>query len=321
MGDNDRATALLSRVDASATQWELAAASLQRGDVARAESLFALRADRGDFREEVIPSLTSLWADGRREQVLDIVKRYQRSRLRSSTKARMYLAMADLLTASEADSAAREFLLSTKRLSTDTLLDREASARLTLLSLRDRGDLIAVAHAINASATSARRTTLQRRLQDNLELIAMLHRRGEPSGAALFLAAEVARDSLRARKLAASLFLRAASPQLGGIVAPKALLAAASLMPDSAEAFHEQLRKRFPDSPYVVMLEGGDPGSLPVLIETDRLLRAWWDSASRFMADTTRERLNPAELGIPSLPPSAATSTRPQWLVQLTSLR
>ena len=288
MGDNARANALLATVDIGATQWELAASSLQSGDAARAESLYALRAERGDFREEILPALRQLWDAGRRDKVLRIANNYESSRLRSASKARVYLTVAELLTDAGDDSVAVAFLLRTKRLATDTVLDREASARLTLLSLKRASTLLDARNAINASTTTARGTQLQRRMEENLLLLSLLEKKNEPSGSTLFLAGEIARDSLRAPLLATTYFLRAASPQMNALVAPKALLAAAALMPDSAESFHRQLRDRFPRSPYLVMLEGGDPGDAPQLVETDRMLRQWWDSAARYLSDTLR---------------------------------
>lgn len=288
MGDNARASALLSSVDVGASQWELAAASMQRGDYARAESLYILRASRADFREELLTALRELWAEGHRDQVLAIVRRYEPVRVRSQQKAKLYLTVAELLTDASSDSAARDLLLKVRRLSADSLLDREASARLTQLSLAPLRSMVDVKNAVASSHESARGTKLQRQLEDNVLLISLLDRGQDPTGAALFLAGEVARDSLRARALAGTLFLRAASPSFGSIVPPKALLAAAALDPDSADVYHQRLRERFPRSPFLQMIESGDPPDAAALAETDRLLRQWWDSAARYLADTLR---------------------------------
>jgi hypothetical protein len=322
MGDNARANALLSTVDVGATQWELAAASMQLGDFARAESLYALRAARADFREELLTSMRELWAQGRRDQVLGIVARYEPVRLRSANKAKIYLTAAELLTNANEDSAARTLLLKARRLSTDSLLDREASARLTQLSLASMRSMLDVTNAIASSRESARRNPLQRRLEDNLLLVALLERGQDPSGAALFLAGEVARDSLRALALASSLFLRAADPSHGAVIAPKALLAAAALEPDSAESYHRQLRARFPASPYVAMLDGNGPTESPVLTEGDRLLRQWWDSAAKYLADTLRT-LRPDSTRPPPGTSSSAASAPDgsEWLARLMAKR
>jgi len=322
MGDNARATSLLSTVDVGATQWELAAASMQRGDFALAESLYVLRAARADFREELLTAMRELWAEGRRDRVLTIVARYEPTRLRSAHKAKIYLTAAELLTTANEDSAARALLLKTRRLSTDSLLDREASARLTLLSLAPLGSLLDVRNAIASSRESARGIPLQRRLEDNLLLVSLLERGQDPTGAALFLAGEVARDSLRARALAGSLFLRSADPSLGTLIAPKALLAAAALDPDSAEAYHRQLRTRFPTSPYLMMLEGGGPAESPVLTETDRLLRQWWDSAAKYLADTLRTLRPDTTRPPPGTGSSAGDSAHDsEWLARLMGTR
>jgi tetratricopeptide (TPR) repeat protein len=320
MGDNVRANSLLSTVDLGATQWELAAASMQGGDYARAESLYALRGAHADFREELLTAMRELWAEGRRDQVLGIVARYEPTRLRSSHKARIYLTAAELLTHANQDSAARALLLKTRRLSTDSLLDREASARLTMLSLASMGSLLDVKNTIAASRENARNNPLQRRLEENVLLVSLLERSRDPSGAALFLAGEVARDSLRARALAAALFLRAADPSHGAVIAPKALLAAAAMEPDSAEAYHAQLRTRFPSSPYVMMLNGAGPEESPVLTEGDRLLRAWWDSAVKFLADTLRT-LRPDTTRPPGTSSISAGSDDADWMRRLMASR
>jgi hypothetical protein len=288
LGDNARASALLSTVNAGASQWELAAASMQRGDYARAESLYLTRAMRADFREEILPAVRELWAGGHRSAVMEIVSRYETARIRNSQKGKLFLTVAELLTDASADSEARTLLLKTRRLSTDTLIDREATARLTQLSLSRLRSTPDVRSTIAASHESARNNRLQRQLEDNVLLISLLDRGQDPTGAALFLAAEIARDSLRARALASSLFLRAADPALGAMIAPKALLAAAALDPDSADAYHQQLRTRFPSSPYLMMLDGATAVESAELAETDRLLRQWWDSAAKYLADTLR---------------------------------
>ena len=199
MGDNARASSLLSTVDVGASQWELAAASMQRGDYARAESLYLVRADRADFREEVLPAIRELWTAGHRDVVLSIVSRYEGARIRGSQKGKLFLTAAELLTDANADSAARVYLQKTRRLSTDSLLDREAAARLTQLSLAPLRSIIDVRNTILASQETARRNRLQRQLEDNVLLISLLDRGRDPTGAALFLAGEIARDSLRAR--------------------------------------------------------------------------------------------------------------------------
>ena len=68
--------------------------------------------------------------------------------------------------------------------------------------------------------------------------------------AAGFRAAEVARDSLRAPALAGSLFLAVADRDTASIYAPKALVAAISMLPDRRDSIVAVLDARYATSPY-----------------------------------------------------------------------
>ena len=77
----------------------------------------------------------------------------------------------------------------------------------------------------------------------------------------LFLGAEVARDSLLAPVLAASLFRRLADDWPASPYAPKALLAAGQLDPAEGEEARARLDSLYADSPYLAVVHGQDaPG-------------------------------------------------------------
>lgn len=77
----------------------------------------------------------------------------------------------------------------------------------------------------------------------------------------LFFAAELARDTVGAPRIAAALFQRAAVDWPGSPFAPKALLALALLQPDLADSLWSWLRDRYADSPYLALAQGVDaPG-------------------------------------------------------------
>jgi hypothetical protein len=289
-------------VDAGAAQWELASASLARLQYAAAESLIAMRADRGDVRDELSPSLRELWRVGRQQGVDDIVQRYSRARLPAGDKARLHMLVADLALGSERDSLARAHLLSAQRLSTDTLVDAEASARLALLSLRPLASLVDVDNAIARARTRARSSRLYARMQDNLLLVRIFETRNDPTGAALFLAAEVARDSLRAPALAHTLFRRVESEHGHFLVAPKALLAAAALVPDSADAYNQLLRTKYPRAPHTLVVNGEEAAGLTNYRRGEELLRQAWTRGVKVLTDT---------LLILRPPASSAATTKP----------
>ena len=83
---------------------------------------------------------------------------------------------------------------------------------------------------------------------------------GAPQGdLRLFMAAEAARDSLGAPRLAASLFRTLVETMPDSPYAPKALLAGKSLDPVWGESVTPLLEERYAFSPYVAMLRGEEP--------------------------------------------------------------
>ena len=207
LGLNEDAAAYLATADASSAQWEVIRASLRSMEYARAESLLAGRARRSDYRDDVIPAITELWRAGRDSSVRNLVTQYGMGRLPSRTKASLHIALAQLMIESRRDSLARRTLTAARRFSTDTLLDRQAGALLALLSLRDV-DEIAEAEAIVKRARSESPGPLVTALESHLELVRFLLGTTDYTGASQFLAAEIARDSLRAPRLAHRLFAR-----------------------------------------------------------------------------------------------------------------
>jgi hypothetical protein len=82
---------------------------------------------------------------------------------------------------------------------------------------------------------------------------------GSPQGdLRLFLAAEAARDSLQAPRLAEGMFLRIFNGWPESPYAPKAVLAAQQLNPSWADSARVLLEARYIDSPYLAMIRGED---------------------------------------------------------------
>lgn len=305
LGDAGRARRVLGALDAGAAHWELAQASLGAHQYAAAESLLALRAARGDVRPELTPMLRTLWLAGQRDAVERLVTRYHTAGTRAADKLSLHLLAADLQIAAGLDAPARAHLLAARRLAVDSVADAEAVARLTLLSLAPLSRLDDVSAAVRRGSVQGRASMLQRRLDDNLLLTELLAGRADPSGASMYLAAEVARDSLRAPRLAHQLFRRIDQTLQGALMAPRGLFAAAILEPDSAPALHARLRERYPRSPWALALDGGSPGDFPAWEASEATLRvAWKDVALQFADSLTRLRT-------PVLPGANKRTVRP----------
>ena len=90
--------------------------------------------------------------------------------------------------------------------------------------------------------------------QETVRRVLVLDASGD---AALFRAAELARDSLGNARLAGRLFLRIATLAPSSLFAPKALVAAAGLLPESHDSLLAVLSSTYPTSPYTLAVRKG----------------------------------------------------------------
>jgi len=299
-GATEEALGYLAKTGTSVAEWELITAFVAQEDLVRAESLLTRRAEEGDYRPELLAMLPKLWVAGSRSSVATIIERYDAARLRPGERARLHLVLADLLAKAGEDSAATAHFSITQQLLRDSLPGRQASVRLTALTIRELETLADVENVVARTHDAATDVPLQVKLEQNLIFLNLLLNRTDYTGASLFLAAEIARDSLGARGLARQLFLRVPDSYGNSPVAPKALLAAAALHPDSAASYLGRLREQYPTSVYTLALDGRDTPLLGRVSRGDQLLQQAWAVGSKAMADTLsalrraeQERLNP----------------------------
>ncbi len=289
-GDRDAVGQYIDERDDEILPWELLLASLNAREFVRVESLLVRRAAKADYRDDVNRALRELWADGRWDAVESIVQAYDAARIRDASRASMHFAVGDLNLRSGRDSLARQHLFSARTLAArDTVIARESAARLSYMNLR-RVSTLRDADTIAARQDSAlRRTPFARRVSEQMLLLRVLADQAEPTGASRFLAAEVARDSLRAPALARTLFLQVARDMPGTPLAPQALYAAAMLTPDSAEAWKAQIQAEHATSAVATWLRGEDPASRPDFASAPALLQLRWTEALRVWTDSVRK--------------------------------
>jgi hypothetical protein len=302
--DRDAAERLLAGLDGTQLSWELLSASIAARDFARAESLLVQRAARGDYRDDVPPALRELWSAGHWDGVEEVVRRYDAARVRDAGRVAMHFAVGDLNLRAGRDSLARQHLFTARGLAgRDSAVAREAAARLALLPI-GRAATLREVDTLFARVDSATRTAAYARLAaDRLLLLRLLLQREDATGAARFLAAEVARDSLRAIALARTLFLEVARDLPGSPLAPNAWHAAAQLTPDSAEAWRARLLRDHPGSYVAAWLRGEDPGQRADFVSTPQLLTFTWEATTRLWSDSVRKLRQPRAAGAPGLLP------------------
>ena len=301
-GDRDAVAGYLRDLNASALQWELISSSLAASEYARAESLLTAQAANGDYRDEASRVLRDLWAAGRIESAEAILRRYDGSRVREDRRAAMHYALGELNVRAGRDTVARRhLLLATSLAGRDSVTLREATIRLALLSLSTVTSTREVDSVFARQDSVARNTLYARRVQEQVLLVSLLEKNPDPTGASLYLAAEVARDSLRAPELAQTLFLRVARDVNGSPLVPQAYYAAALLVPDSAPQWHARIRSDFPNSAVAAFMRGDDPGAKPDFVSTPELLKFSWIEGARLWADSVR-KLRTARVGPTPVP-------------------
>jgi tetratricopeptide (TPR) repeat protein len=117
--------------------------------------------------------------------------------------------------------------------------------RVLLTGVRDRAEVKPIEAAL-ARLSMEPGAVAAKRLLDLVRQVTII----PETPAAGFRAAEVARDSLSAPALAGSLFLDGAERDTASIYAPKALVAAISLLPDRRDSIVAVLDARYATSPY-----------------------------------------------------------------------
>jgi hypothetical protein len=187
--------------------------------------------------------------------------------------------MGELLAAAGRDGEARDVLTIVPKLSADSVIVLRARELLAQLSLAQAASLQEVADQLKKGGVAQDRG----RMLDAILLARLLEREDPETGAGRFLAGEVARDSLRALRLARTLFvgLPPASP-----LAPKGWLAAGALASDSAGYYASEARRRWPSSTYVLAVDGKDSSDSLSIAAPEAALRTAWAHAIVLFADS-----------------------------------
>ena len=303
LGRDADAERFLARLPAGEAAWERIDAALGEGDLARAESLLVQRGAGGDASRDVPRAIAMLWEAGRRDGARRVVAAYEDAATEPARLGRLRLSLAERLVAAGEDSAARALLLRARAGTADTVVDRAAAAWMTLLSLREAATPSEARAVVERGRPSGAGGPLLERLERALLRLDLLESRGDTAGAALFLAAEVARDSLRAPRLARRYLERILEQHPPPLLAPKALLAAAALVPDSAALFRARVLDVFPRSGWAAILRGDTTAATTDVRNGEMLLAGAWSVVEQLLSDSLMARAaRPARAPAPAIP-------------------
>jgi hypothetical protein len=180
-----------------------------------------------------------------------------RGRLRGGARARLLIADGDRLRRwRRFDRAAARYavVLQIAPDSAEALVARVHALLGQVAQARDPADLDSAATRLAVLSSTAGDLRVDEVREVTRRLAAV---RGEDSSeVTAFRAAELARDSLDAPALAATLFLRFAARSPGSLFAPKALIAAGQLQPERLDSVQALLASRYAESPYTLAFLG-----------------------------------------------------------------
>lgn len=303
-GDRNAVSRYLGAADPGVMGWELMLASLTAREYTRVESLLVARAERADYRDDVTRALREMWSAGYFDAVESIVRAYDAARIRDANRASMHFVVGELNLRSRNDSLARQHLFVARGLAgRDTVLERESAARLAYISMLRVSTLPEIDTIVARQDTLVRRAPFARRVGEQLLLVKLLAAQEEPTGASLFLAAEVARDSLHIVGLARELFLKVTRDVPASPLVPQALYAAGILEPDSAATWNQRIRTDYSGSAIAVWLSGNDPSSRPDFALAPELLQVRWNQTLRVWADSVRKLRAPPKAPVAAAKP------------------
>lgn len=273
-GRADSVVAFARRARSDPLDAELATAALSSNRRALAERILRQRATEWRSLGATHVPLEML-ARASRSSADSIVQRAQEGRASRLERARLSVLAGSWAERDGNALQARRHFERAVRMSADTALVTEVATRLGLLDVRTARTLDEARILLERARGKATATSDLARVDSALRLATRLANADDTTSASLFLSAEVARDAVGAVTLARALFLRAARQRPMSSLAPKALLAAAALSPDSARLWRAEVLATYADSPYAYALEGR-PVPSTALEPDERLLRLTW---------------------------------------------
>ena len=277
-GRTDSAAGFARIAGSDALDAELATAALASGHPDVAARLLRQRAAEWRAPSSIYPALDALARSHRAtaDSIVDLAQRGRASRL---DRARLSIAAGAWSERAGDTPRARQHYGRALEMTADTAVVADVMMRLSLLDVRSAATIDEAQSLLDAARARGIATAGLAPVDTALRLAARLAGASDSTGASRFLAAEVARDDVGARGLARTLFLGVAREHPISPLAPKALLAAAELAPDSARVWRSMVRTKYAASPYAQLLDGKTVS--PESLEADeRLLQQAWSRAA-----------------------------------------
>lgn len=288
-GNAELAEVLLASLGERDAPWERISAAVARADWPRTEPLLMARAAQGDVHPSLDHALDAAARAGEAALVDRVVHAYDASSAPRSERARLALFAGDAyMQRGDSGIARAMYTRLVERLSSDTVHVRDAQARIAQMDFAAIDSAAPMRALLETSRPIARGNAGFDRLEGAVALYLLLLEANDPSGAAMFLAGEVARDSLRRDRLAYDAWRTLAQRWPDAPLAARALYSASLIVPDSAPSLHAELLARYGTSSMASLLRGQGVNDAADLRATDALLEGRLVIATRALADTLR---------------------------------
>lgn len=293
-GAFSRADSLLLALPAEEAPWERLAVAASGNNWPDVEFWLLDRAATGDARPEVDAILRRAVVAGETARVMRVVDAFEAGTTPRRDRVRLQLLAGEQLEQSRDTAGARAYYVRiAERSALDSLARTEASARMALLDLAGVDSIASLrlwlARAF-LDAEGASRSARLDRAQSVSTLFLMLHDSDDASGAAMFLAGEVARDSLHHESLAVEAWRTLTTRWPAAPLAARALVMAAHVRPDSAALWHREVDARYATSSMAAWLRGESIVDAADYRAADALLAGRWALAANALPDTLRAR-------------------------------
>jgi hypothetical protein len=283
-GLDDSAVVFAGIARSDALDAHLASTALATGRVSLTQRLLQQRASEWRSLSTVEPLLARI-AQTRPAFADSIALLATRGRASRVERARLSLAAGAWSERNDHLARARVHYERALELTADTVISTDALTRLGLIEVRSSATIAEAQSHVDRARRRIAHPALAR-ADTTLRLVTHLATVSDTTGASLFLAAEVVRDAIGARRLASALFRDVARKYPVSSLAPKAVLAVAELWPDSTAALRSKVRAEYATSPYVQVLDG-KPVTSQLLDRDNQLLRQAW-SRAQSLGDSAR---------------------------------
>lgn len=288
-GEAAVADSLLRGLDDDSASWERLLAAVETANWPRVERLLVERVRANAFAPALDPVVVALANAAQFHPLRRVEAELLQVATARGARARLALVFGDVwVRVGDVARADSLFTNIVRRHRGDSLIAAPAAVRLLALRLRHVDAVDMLSARLVEHETQHGTGAGYAQLREPAALFSVLHSTEDPSGAALFLAGEVARDRLHAPRLARTVWESLLDRYPAAPLAPRALAALTLLDTARAGNWRTELQARFPDAAEARWQRQESMVDAADYRAANRLLEGRWELALRESARVPR---------------------------------